>query len=181
MKKQNNLHLSEEDLIRAVVDGTDMPISVHDHLSCCPLCSSEKDELERRLELLGQMAEEFAPVPRRKVILYNSFERRRWWNWNWQKGLSVGMAVAAVILVVCGSIIWKTTMETRLARLNQEILQDDRFMSEVTLLSQNALPLFWQDISEEPEPAFDDEFIEFVIPSPEDNLVSGNAGGMQCC
>lgn len=88
-------------------------------------------------------------------------------------------AVAAVI-VVYGAISVKNLEEAELAALTQEMWEDDLFMIEVSALSENALPLFCSDVSGESYPDFDEEFIDFVVPSTETDLVSCGGGGVKC-
>ncbi|MDY6955052.1 MAG: hypothetical protein SWE60_26420 [Thermodesulfobacteriota bacterium] len=176
-------HLKEADLLKALVDETDLPALSREHLKTCHLCRSEKDRLELALAELGHRAERFAPSPRRKVALpvHESAARALSWDWNWRRTLVAGMVTAvAAIIVVYGAISFKDVQEAKLAALTQEIWEDDLFMTEVSALSENALPLFCSEVSGESYPDFDEEFMDFVVPSTETDLVSRNGGGVVC-
>ncbi len=178
MTDEKEWHVNEDDLLRAIVDKRDLPESLRDHLSACPLCFAEKERAQQNLVRLGQMAEHFSPFPRRRVRLSASLERpSRWWTW---RGALAAMATAALVLVVYGSIEWRTRPEERLAAITQEMQEDERLMTEVSLLSENALPGLWLDISGESDPGLDEEFIEFVVPSAEGDVVSLKEEGVLC-
>lgn len=182
MMNQEDTHLNKDQLLRAVVDETDLPASARDHLSTCPLCRTEKESFEQHLARLGQMVERLAPSPTKtvKIPVRESTQRHRSRYWNWRVHLAAGVAVAALIIVVYGSIMVKTTRETRLASLTEEMWNDDRLMTEIGVLSENALPLFCLDISGESDPGFNEEFVEFVVPSIDGDVVSHNRKGVLC-
>jgi len=183
MTKKKEAHLKEADLLQAVVDEADLPASLQEHLKACRLCRHEKDRLERALTELGDRAEHFAPSLRRRVALpvRGSTRRALPWYWNWRRTLVAGMVTAvAAVIVVYGAISVKNLEEAELAALTQEMWEDDLFMIEVSALSENALPLFCSDVSGESYPDFDEEFIDFVVPSTETDLVSCGGGGVKC-
>ncbi len=179
---QEDTHLDEDQLLQAVVDERDLPASVQDHLAACPLCRGEKERFEQSLARFGHVAERFTPAPGRRVKLPFSESTRRpsSWYWIWRGALAAGVAVAAVMILVYGSITVKTTRETTLASLTQEMWADDRLMTEISELSENALPVFCLDISGESDPGLNEEFIDFVVPSIEGEVVSRNRGGVSC-
>ena len=183
MTNEQEGHLNEEQLLLAVVDETDLPASLRDHLKTCPVCSAEKGRFQQNLGRLGHMAERSAPSPSRKVNLpvHESAQRPLPWYWNWRNTFAAGMATGVLALVIVyGSMLVKTTQEAELASLTQEMWEDDQLMTEISELAENALPAFYLDISGEPDPDFDEEFIDFVIPSAEGDLVSRNGGGVLC-
>jgi len=183
MTKEKETHLKEADLLQAVVDEADLTASLQEHLKTCRLCHSEKDRLELALAELGDRAERFAPASSRRVALpvRESTRRALSWYWNWRRTLVAGMAVAvAAIIVVYGGISVRKVEEAKLAALTQEIWEDELLMTEISALSENALPLFCSDISGESYPDFDEDFMDFVVPSTEADLVSRNGGGVKC-
>jgi len=183
MTKEKEAHLKETDLLQAVVDETDLSASLQEHLKTCRLCRSEKDRLELALAELGDRAEHFAPSPGRRVALPvgESTRRALSWYWNWRRTLVAGMVTAvAAIIVVYGTISVRNAEEAKLAALTQEIWEDELLMTEISALSENALPLFCSDISGESYPDFDEDFMNFVVPSTEADLVSSGGGGVRC-
>ena len=183
MTNEEERHLNEDQLRLAVIDDTDLPASLRDHLKICPVCRAEKERFEENLARLGHMAERLAPSPSRKVKLpvQESAQRPLPWYWNWRGALAAGMATGVLALVIVGgSMLVKTTREAELASLTQEMWEDDQLMTEISELAENALPAFCLDIAGEPDPDFDEEFIDFVIPATEGDLVSRNGGGVPC-
>ena len=91
-KKEN--HLDEDQLIRAIVDETDLSPSVRDHLSSCPLCRAGMEQIEQDLTDLGKVAERLAPAKHREVSLPAwGPSRVNQWFLNWR--LSFGAIAAA--------------------------------------------------------------------------------------
>lgn len=184
MTDKKDKHLTEKELLKAVVEEADLPASLHEHLKTCPLCHGEKARLEQGLTELGHMAERFAPSPSRRVEFLRARESTsRWgsWFWNWRSSLVAATAAAAmVVVIVYGSKSIKTSQEARLATLTQELWEDDLLMTEIQELSENALPLFCSDISGESYSGLDEEFVDFVVPSTEEDIVSRKGGGVSC-
>jgi len=184
MTDKKDKHLTEDELLRAVVEEAGLPASLQEHLKACRLCHGEKARLEQGLTELGHMAQRFTPSPSRRVELVPAREstpRSGSWFWNWRSSLVAATAAAAmVVVIVYGSMSMKTTREARLATLTQELWEDDLLMTEIRELSENALPLFCSDISGESYTGLDEEFVDFVVPSTEEDIVSRKGGGTPC-
>ncbi len=65
MTSQKDLHLEEDQLLKAVVDETDLSQSQRDHLLICRQCREGREKIEEDLTRLGQMTERFSPSPKR--------------------------------------------------------------------------------------------------------------------
>jgi hypothetical protein len=89
-------------------------------------------------------------------------------------------AAAVIVMVIYGTLSMKTTREERMAVLTQEMWEDERLMTEIKELSENALPAFGSSISGEGYSSLDEEFLDFVVPSTETEKVSQNGGGVPC-
>jgi hypothetical protein len=183
MTNQKDTHLDEEQLIQAVVDEADLPAFLQEHLKACRLCHAERDHLEQDLVQLGHLAERFTPSPRKgvKLPVRESTQGLLQWYWNWRRTFMAGMVVAAAaVIVVYGAISARNAEEAKLAALTQEIWEDELLMAEISALSENALPLFCSEISGESYQDFDEDFMDFVVPSSGDDLVSCKEGGVLC-
>lgn len=166
---RENVHLDEDQLVRAVVDESELPVAVRDHLSVCSTCRAEKERLERDLARLGQMAKHFAPSSGKRVVLpLEKPKGFRRWFWNWRMVLVTGVAAVGVIVVALWFVLFMTAPEKGVATLAREMWEDERFMGDVTLLEENALSPIHQNITGEFYPVLDEEFMEFVVPSVED-------------
>ena len=62
MKVDYKYHLDQNQIIQAVVDSTDLPVAVRDHLAQCPQCLEDKQSFARELANLGQLAQQYAPL-----------------------------------------------------------------------------------------------------------------------
>jgi len=181
--KEEN-HLDEDQLIRAIVDETDLSPSVRDHLSSCPLCRAGMEQIEQDLTGLGKTAERLAPAENRKVSLPAwGPSRVNQWFLNWRLSFGAIAAAAMVLLVVWWSIQNKIIHEETLDIMAQVTWEDDAFMTEISILTENAMPQVYLDIIGEYYVGIDDVFIQFVIPSIETNSLSHNLGrkGVKSC
>ena len=170
MNRRNDLHLDEEQLFRAVVDESDLSAKARDHLSSCLSCREERERIEESLARLGEMAERFAPLPVRKMVapLKKAHDFRIWaglpeWRWT----LKAGVAVAVAVVIALGSVVFTVRQERNIARLDREMLDDERLITEVGKLEENALPTFYFDISEGAAQDHDEDLIESGVRAPQ--------------
>ena len=183
MTSQKDLHLEEDQLLKAVVDETDLSQSQRDHLLICRQCREGREKIEEDLTRLGQMTERFSPSPKRKVTLPAEKPQRSFW-WSWQTKTALGAAVAAIFIGVVGiPNLFENTQGTRENTYTQEMLEAEEFMTEVSMLSENALPQEYLDITGETDEEPDEGFMEFMSPMIEDESLSsdsGKKGGKLC-
>ena len=184
MSSDKGLHLDEDQLLRAVVDEAELPPPLQEHLSTCPQCRAAKERFEQNLARLGQMAERCAPSPRKCVSL--PVEKPRisiGWSWDWRAYFGVAVAVALMIVIVWWSAPFRTTPEDRGDILALEMREADRVMTEISMLVENALPPVYLDICGTSDPGFDEEFMQFIVPSIESEAVSyySGKGGVVLC
>ena len=184
MSTNEDLHLDEDQLLWAVVEEAELPLPLQEHLSACPQCRAKKERFERDLARLGQMAERFAPSPRRRVSLPVEKPRGSMgWLWGWRAYVSATVAAALVVIVVWSSPMFRDTPGDNGDMLALEMQEAEQFMAEVNMLVENALPTVYLDISAESSADFDDEFIQFVVPSVEEESLSydpGKRGALSC-
>ena len=157
----------------AVMNEEDLPLRVRAHLSMCSECRDKRDALTQDLMRLGQTAERMAPLPQRKVTIFTEDAGSpKWWPWGLRRGFIVTMAAVVVVMVFSLSILLIRTSENRMARLQQEIWEDQILMTEIRSLEDNALPPFVWDVSAESNLAFDEDFMRFVVPVLDNETLS---------
>ena len=166
-------HVSERQLLQAVVDAADLNVVARKHLSVCEDCRRQKERLEKELAVLGKAARRSAPPLRKRVTLPES-ESRRGPALPWWRTAAVGIAAAASLVA---AVFWYTGAGPADPATGKSIaawdtLDDERFMAEVQLLTENILPQVYLDIAGESDPGMDEAFIQFVVPSVEDDLLS---------
>ena len=175
MTQEKSLHLTEKEIIQAVIDETDLTESMREHLYKCHICRNEKEGLGNQLSLLGNTAKSLSPVPRKsfKLPRKDVLKIPRVWRWQWQSLLAAGMAAAMIFVVLLWKtpaiIYWKEGGEERTV----EFAQDDKLMADISSLVENPLPEIYLDLSGESISDVSEEFINFVIPDV-DNLVRHN-------
>ena len=59
--KNQEIHLNEDQIIRATVDENELTTSEQNHLSKCSRCQKEKQEFEQVLNRMGDMSKELVP------------------------------------------------------------------------------------------------------------------------
>ncbi|MBW2173887.1 MAG: hypothetical protein JRF64_04460 [Deltaproteobacteria bacterium] len=184
MSTDKDFHLDEDQLLWAVVEETELPLPLQEHLSACPQCRTNKERSERDLARLGQMAKRFAPSPRGRVSLPEEKPRDSMgWLWGWRAYASATVAAALVVIVVWSFPMFRDTPGDNGDMLAREMQETEQFMAEVSMLVENALPPVYLDISAESSADFDDEFIQFVVPSVEEESLSydpGKRGALSC-
>jgi hypothetical protein len=161
----NKEHLDEQQLIQAVVDENDLPQPMQKHLASCDQCRLSKDGFEQDLARLGQIAARYAPQPRKKITLPVHEVRPNRWAWvNWRHAIGAVATVAVIVFVFWGSTTMWNPAGIKTAGTPAELSEARRFMTEVDMLVENALPPLYLEISAESKPNYDEAFYQFLIP-----------------
>jgi hypothetical protein len=175
VSNEKNHHLVEDQIIQAVVDEGELSVFDRRHLNNCHHCRAQKMQLEQNLARLGQAARQYAPLPRKRLNLKAPLEShsvRR--SWNWKTALGTALATAALIIFM----LWANQGSETFVASNGETLTasgtrtSDSLMTEVGILSENALPPEYLDIAAETEPMMHEEFIDFIAPLIEDDSMT---------
>lgn len=157
-------HLEEDDILQAVIDDTDLSVLQQQHLAECSQCRTHKERLEHELARLGQLAERYAPKPQRRIIVAE--QKVRWPLLNWRIAFSAA-AVAAVILIVWGTVLIQNQQQGSIGNLAQDMVEAERLMTQINILVENALPQVYLDIVGETSLSLDEDFMDFLIPTNE--------------
>jgi hypothetical protein len=164
MNPENFPHLNENQIIQSLVEKADLPPALREHLSSCSQCKIARENLEGNLTRLGEMAMNSAPPLQKKIILSCEQQRKTYqWLWEW-RGISALTAAAGVVLMLAGLVSLNNTQQRTLAKLNEEMLKDERFMTEISKLERSDLPQSWLDISGEFDVNIDEEMLEVISP-----------------
>jgi hypothetical protein len=166
VSNQNSIasHLGENDILRAVIDDTDLSQSMKQHLDECSHCRLQIEHLQQELARLGRLTKRYAPEPRRRVSV--ATDRRRWLFLNWKFAFGAA-AVAAAVIVVWATVLIHSQQPANVGILGQNMVEAERLMTEVDGLVENALPPVYLKIVGETDLNPDEEFLEFLIPDPE--------------
>jgi len=91
---------------------------------------------------------------------------------DWRISFGAIATIAGAVLVIWLSIPGTILYENSLDIMDQATWDDDVFITEINMLSQNAIPQVYLDIIGEYYLGIDDEFIKFVISDFETNSLS---------
>jgi len=163
-------HLNEDQIIWAVVDETELPPSIREHLAQCPDCRGQKAALEYNLKALGNTAVRFAPYPKRPFVLPEVEARlSRSHGWSVRRhswGLAPAMCAVFVALFLGWSIFFKLP-QNRLARVEEGMQKDRQFMTEINNLVEDPLLQEYKGILGGGYIEVNEDFIDFVVPQAE--------------
>ena len=161
----NEPHLAEDDMLRAVIDDTDLSTLQRQHLAECSRCRSRRESLESELTHLGQLAERYAPEPLRRTTVAHDKVRLPFSI----RGFAFSAAtVVAVIIVVWAAFLIRNQQQAPVGNLAQNMVEAERLMTEINGLVENALPPVYLDIVGDTNLKTDEDFIDFLVPINED-------------
>jgi hypothetical protein len=158
----NGPHLAENEILRAVVDDSDLSDLQRGHLAQCAHCQSSKAQLERQLARLGQLARRYSPAPQRRITVVDRKDRSPFFS----RGFAFGAAaVAAAILVILGTFLIQNQQQANIGNSAQNMIEAQRLMTEVNALADNALPPVYLAIVGDTDISADEDFYDLLIPS----------------
>jgi hypothetical protein len=171
MTHQHAIHLTYDELLRAVVDTTDLERQRRTHLDQCPQCLSAVQRLEKRYTRMGRMARRMAPEPSRSFRVPHGTRPASFRHG--KPALAMGLAGALVLFV---TLWWSPGFRSGpappmqpspMAAATPE--QDRELMQEVDALVANALPPALQELAAVTESNPSEDLIEWVLPSIEED------------
>jgi hypothetical protein len=166
MHHDPDLHLSDDELLRAMIDPADLDPVRRAHFDACPHCRRQSEELTRPLSRLGQLARQMAPEPRKSFRLpAHSAPVRRWY-------VKPALALGALGVLVFAVTLWRPltrTSRTPTPMVAHQVENDEQLMEEIDTLVENALPEKYQQLaalSGDRSVEDLDEFMDWMVPSP---------------
>ena len=136
MKNQDE-HLTEDRLIRAIVDENDLTTTEQNHLSKCSICQKKKQAFEQVLSRMGDISQELVPSPRRRFIPTSQKSRRLF---RWQPALATGLVIVLFMMGIWWSSFFKGFQENGSVQIVQKTETDQQFVAGITLVEDYALP-----------------------------------------
>jgi len=141
-------HLDERQLIEAVMDETCPDEAVRAHLTECPACRAQAEQLSGKLARFRQMTLECSPLPRKRPRLSRVESRAFGLRPGLRPAIGIGLAAASILALLLNPLSVKHGKVPSLDKVYQEMVQDAKFMSEIEKLEENPLPRFLVDISD---------------------------------
>ena len=168
----NTDHLTQNDLMKAMISRGDLTDETAAHLSSCPTCKRNLEQITLRYRRLGRLAARLTPKPTRSVRIPTgvSMASNRKTRSLWAIGLT---AAVILLLTVYGPHPFvkgpsAPSESPLLSQTTQTSLSDQQLLWEVDALIEDALPQSIQQMAAVDIPQFDDDVINWVVPFIED-------------
>jgi hypothetical protein len=155
-------HLSEEEILRSLVDEDDLTHEAKGHLGECAVCQEKRAKLSTELGRLGDMARQWSPSPQDKAVLPLPETRP------FSARFPVYAAgLAAVVLIV--SLYTVPLLMERLRRAQSDQAPTNGFSLYLLedILDEPAMSREYLDMTTSSDTYLDEEFMEFVAPLAE--------------
>jgi hypothetical protein len=160
-------HLSEDEIVVAMVDPTDLAPSRQSHLHHCRHCETARRQLERGLARFGERVDQWTPSPLGPASFPDRPIRIRGigWKWAW-KGITAAAAAALVIMVVNLGPQLATVGHFDPSGIAEKApIEIERLVGQVNALVENALPSTYVQLTGGNGSMIDDKFMDFIVPS----------------
>jgi len=166
-------HLTEKEILTALVDEDDLePVTAH-HLKNCKNCRMKLLTLEKNFNALGNIAATVSPelpCPVRLEDIIAIEQKSRPWSrlsaWKIKPALSFTFAVVLILLV-----IWGLKIQFNIKRLPGDVpvetAESRELLSEIDRLVENAMPRDYYELTGIDENNTDEEYMDFIVPSGE--------------
>ena len=170
MKHHNpDIHLSDDELLLAMVDPTDLDPTRQAHLKSCLDCRRQSQDLTDHCTRLGQMARQMTPESRKHFRLpAHTAPVRRWY-------FRPVMALGVLGALIFGLTLWgprfNRVSQTSTPMVAQKVETDDQLLEEVDTLVEDALPEEYQQVvalSDDRSVEDLDDFMNWMVPSPDE-------------
>ena len=165
MKKDE--HITQDELITAVIDKGPLTPEKQAHLDSCPVCRSESERLVGDLAALGDMAKAAVPPMRTTIMLPEAEVLKPARPWGLRLAYGSALAAALVVLVLAMPV-FRVTPNNKLEVMYQNILSDAKLMIEIDRMVENPMPDDWADSGDDSETGEDDDTIDDIVPDGDD-------------
>jgi len=177
MIARQNRHLTEAQLLQGIVDPSDLTGQQREHLTNCPDCQAEKEGLDSELLRLGHMATASVPkvegryaLPaRRRQPLRVRFFRERRITW-------IAAPALTMVLIFLTLFVSKPGQQTRVASVDQQIMDPETLLIDVDRLVENPLPEELQTLVSFTAIDTDEDFMMYIVPTIESDPLTRKPG-----
>ena len=164
-----DLHLTDDELLRAMVDPSDLDPTRKAHLESCLQCRRQAQDLTDHYNRLGRMARQMAPEPRKsfRVPAHTAPVGR----WHFKPVMALGVLGALVFALTLWGPRFTRILQTPTPIVAHNFENDDHLMEEIDALVDDPLPEEYQQLaalSDDRSVEDLDEFMDWMVPSPEE-------------
>jgi hypothetical protein len=166
MREDQNGHLGEDLIARAIIDEADLTPTERDHLKQCPACTDMVRRFTEQLDGLSRKAIQYTPDQPRKVAL-PAFEARTGTEWpgRWYLGFAGAAASLALILALLWPHLFtRGALPGTNVEFVREMAADTKLIADIQDLEEDGLPASFREIVPDHSTTVDDDFLDFVIP-----------------
>ncbi len=167
--KNKRSHLSEDELIVALIDEKDLPQDRYIHLSECRECSSAREAFHHHLSGIGRKAECLTPLLSKKLYLPQAEAKQRHIR---RRYLTPAFGSVFVIILVIMAVWLPGAFKTNKINPGVHAQSDDILLMQVSSLIDNPLPDAYREIADLAEPDMEDDITDFIVPSIENSISS---------
>ena len=139
-------HLDDNQLIEAVIDEHGLDGLLRRHLSECPACRAQKEELQAGLTRFGEISRGEIPPGYKKPAFIEKNAGGMVNAWRIHPALAFCAALTVLVLFLTPIVINRDKVFTR-SVVYREMLQDEKFMAEVKNLEEDPMPGLDENIS----------------------------------
>ena len=165
-------HLDEKQIIAAVIDERGLDGALRRHLFECPACRAQKEALQGRLARFGHISRGEAPLDFRKPRVWQKGAAVLRPAWKIRPAFGMGLAFALILALLLSPLTLKRDRLYTQEVVYREMLQDEKFMTEIEKLEENPLPGFYVGIG---DPGDDERDIQTPGAMNDDSV--GHDGG----
>jgi hypothetical protein len=165
--KNNRSHLSEDELIVALIDEKDLSPDSYIHLSECRKCSSAKETLHHQLSGIGRKAELLTPLLSKKLYLPQAEEKQRHRR---RRYLTPAFGSVLIIILVIMAVWRPGALKTNKINPGVYTRSDDTLLMQVSALIENPLPDIYREIADIAESDMEEDVTDFIVPSIENSI-----------
>ena len=181
MKTQDQAHLNEEQIIRAVIDEEDLAREDRQHISECRLCNDKINQFQAELQELGENASLSVPPLTKKITLPAEEGTAVSYGARWFPSFGAAFMAGLVLFFY---FLGMESMSPQLTVMQspEALLEDEYLMEEIYEMVENPFSDVLYEITGDNN-GFDDEFLEYIVPSVQEDFQSKyviQGGSKQC-
>jgi hypothetical protein len=167
-------HLDEKHIIQALIDESGLEAALRRHLFECPACRAQKEALQGRLARFGHISRGETLLDFRKPRILEKRAGLPGPVWRIRPAFGMGVAFALILALLLSPMTLKRDkMLYTQDVVYREMLQDEKFMTEIEKLEENPLPRFYVDIG---EPGDDEKDVQTPPGAKNDDSLTQDGG-----
>jgi hypothetical protein len=181
MKSQNDVHLQEEKIIRAVIDENELAGEDRQHLEDCQLCNRKVAWFKVELQELGDNARVSVPPLTKNITLPREEPTPASYKSRWLPSFGAA-AMAGLVLFFYFLGMESMSPGTPAFQSAEALLEEEYLMEEIFEMVEYPLSDVLYEITGD-NSGFDEEFLQYIVPDVQEDFQSKYLiqGGIKQC